>query len=58
MFSNDNEYANDQQHDQDVYDVIETNENGNKDSSDQPHYERTLRYHVDTITQIVFNPNK
>jgi hypothetical protein len=24
----------------------------------EPYYDRTLKYHSDTVSQIVFNPNK
>ena len=27
-------------------------------NSNQPYYERSLKHHSDTISQIVFNPNK
>lgn len=27
-------------------------------NQNEPYYEKTLRYHSDTVSQVVFNPNK
>ena len=29
-----------------------------EETTNQPNYERSLKFHSDTISQVVFNPNK